>query len=465
MWLACTVVATFGSSHLCFPLFPTTVLPNRSSALIEGGSNIFRPYIIKTLSNGERVGVCGITTKTKTELSSFPDPGTTLRLETVAATECAQNLTSLGVNKIVLLTHIGYSNDLNLMATIPNVDVVVGGDSHTLLGDNSTFVGANFFPSGPYATMVGNVCVVQAWEYGKIVGRLDVQFNTAGVVTSCAGVPQIPFGSTGSSAYQVISVPATANTFLNPTQADAMTASLLARGIFANVSSDQAVVDAIAPFKSALAVSGARVAGTANTSICHGRSQQPQTLCPGRDLSSCLGGGGVCYLVAQGFLFNAPNADFALQNSGGCRTDIVQGNITYASLFTVLPFANTLVTLNVTGAQIKSALEDSANFFLNTTLGGGTGSYPFAAGLRWKANYSAPFGSRFTDIEMNRRLRGTWTPLNLANNYIVVTNSFVGLGRDGYFTFLQPSIQASYVDTYIEYAQVSRRCAQLLDLF
>jgi 5'-nucleotidase / UDP-sugar diphosphatase len=431
----------------------SAVLPNRSSALIEGGSNIFRPYIIKTLSNGERVGICGITTKVKTEQSSFPDPGTTLRLETVAATECAQNLTGLGVNKIVLLTHIGYSNDLNLMATIPNVDVVVGGDSHTLLGNTTSFSAANLLPLGPYATMVGNVCVVQAWEYGKIVGRLDVRFNAAGLVTSCAGVPQIPFGSTGS-AYQLLSVPATPTTFLSASLSETLTTSLLARGIFANVSSDQAVVDAIAPYKSALSVAGARVIGSANTSICHNIAQAAKPLCPNRDLSTCLGGGGVCNLVAQGFLFNAPTADVAIQNSGGCRTDIQEGNITFSSIFAILPFANTLVTLNLTGAQIKLVLEDSINFYLNTTIGGGVGSFPFSAGLRYRINNTAPFGSRFSNIEVNRRLKGTWAPINPASYYIVVTNSFIAQGRDGYFTFLQPDVKASYLDLFVEYAQV-----------
>jgi 5'-nucleotidase / UDP-sugar diphosphatase len=59
-------------------------------------------------------------------------------------------------------------------------------------------------------------------------------------------------------------------------------------------------------------------------------------------------------------------------------------------LFEILPFANTLVKFNMTGAQIKSVLEDSVNFFLNEIIGGGTGSYPYAAGLRWAVNYSAP---------------------------------------------------------------------------
>jgi hypothetical protein len=89
-----------GLFDLLHTILDRSVVPNKESELIEDGSNIFQPYIVKKLSNGERVGVCGITTKTKTEQSSSPDLGTTLRLESIAAAECTQNLTSLGLNKI-----------------------------------------------------------------------------------------------------------------------------------------------------------------------------------------------------------------------------------------------------------------------------------------------------------------------------------------------------------------------------
>jgi 5'-nucleotidase / UDP-sugar diphosphatase len=147
-----------------------------------------------------------------------------------------------------------------------------------------------------------------------------------------------------------------------------------------------------------------------------------------------------------------PRPTFAIQNSGGCRESIPAGDITYGLLFKILPFANTLVKFNMTGAQIKSVLEDSVNFFLNETIGG-TGSYPYAAGLRWAVNYTAPFGSRFSEIEVNRRLDERWTPLDAEETYTVVTNSFVGEGRDGYFSRLEPTVQATYVDTFVEYVR------------
>ncbi|NLZ40503.1 MAG: NADH-quinone oxidoreductase subunit NuoB, partial [Comamonadaceae bacterium] len=40
-----------------------------------------------------------------------------------------------GVDKIIALTHVGYPRDMELIAKIPGVDVVVGGHTHTLLSN------------------------------------------------------------------------------------------------------------------------------------------------------------------------------------------------------------------------------------------------------------------------------------------------------------------------------------------
>ena len=56
------------------------------------------------------------------------------------------------------------------------------------------------------------------------------------------------------------------------------------------------------------------------------------------------------------FLRASKRADVALQNAGGVRTAIVAGTITMNTAFTVLPFTNVLVELEVTGAQIVAAL-------------------------------------------------------------------------------------------------------------
>ena len=86
-------------------------------------------------------------------------------------------------------------------------------------------------------------------------------------------------------------------------------------------------------------------------------------------------------------------------------------------------------------------------------LAGGDGSYPFAAGLRYGIDYTKAFGERILNLEYNVRLEGSWADLDLEDTetlYLVVTNSFIASGRDGYFTF---SELGNGIDTFNEYGQ------------
>lgn len=84
--------------------------------------------------NDHKVGVVGIDIRQKTLVSSNPDDGTDLLDEETVAREQVAILQEQGVDVIILLTHIGLGNDLSTIATIPGVDIVVGGDSHTFMG-------------------------------------------------------------------------------------------------------------------------------------------------------------------------------------------------------------------------------------------------------------------------------------------------------------------------------------------
>jgi 5'-nucleotidase/UDP-sugar diphosphatase len=79
----------------------------------------------------------------------------------------------------------------------------------------------------------------------------------------------------------------------------------------------------------------------------------------------------------------------------------------------------------MTGDQIRRVIEDSINFFLDATIGDGEGSYAFAAGLRYDIDYTAAFGSRITNLEVNKRLEETWGPINSTATYTVVTHNYI----------------------------------------
>ncbi len=89
-----------------------------------------------------------------------------------------------------------------MVAELTGIDAVVGGDSHSLLGD---FAAYGLTSEGPYPTQVTDadgkpVCVVQAWQYSHVVGHLTVDFDAAGDVTSCEGTPYLMLGNVNSVA-------------------------------------------------------------------------------------------------------------------------------------------------------------------------------------------------------------------------------------------------------------------------
>jgi 2',3'-cyclic-nucleotide 2'-phosphodiesterase (5'-nucleotidase family) len=49
--------------------------------------------------------------------------------------------------------------------------------------------------------------------------------------------------------------------------------------------------------------------------------------------------------------------DIAFQNSGGIRADVPAGPITIADIYAISPFNNTLVVFEMTGSEVKQALE------------------------------------------------------------------------------------------------------------
>lgn len=127
-----------------------------------------------------------------------------------------------------------------------------------------------------------------------------------------------------------------------------------------------------------------------------------------------------------------------------------QGNFTVNDAYTLLPFSNTMYNLVMTGTQIKQVLEDAINYYLDPS--GSWGAYPRASGLRFDVNEAKEFGHRVSNLEVNPRLAGSWTPIDMDKRYTIVTNNYIATPRDGYFEFGNVP-EEDRLDTYVEYAQ------------
>lgn len=113
----------------------------------------------------------------------------------------------------------------------------------------------------------------------------------------------------------------------------------------------------------------------------------------------------------------ASGADIAMQNPGGMRANLPAGTITRGLIYAVMPFDNTIVTLKLTGAEVRKALEQG--------LGGGRVTQ--VGGIRYTYDESQPPGSRVGVITL-----ADGKPLDDAATYKVAVNNFMATGGDNY---------------------------------
>ena len=134
-----------------------------------------------------QLAVIGATTETTPSISS-PGEGTIF----TDVTKAVQNTVDLirsttNITRIAAITHIGYAEDQRLAKETSGLHLIMGGHSHTPLGN---FSGA----AGPYPTIVENkdgdeVFIVTAYRWGEYLGYIDVTYDANGKVLAYHGAP------------------------------------------------------------------------------------------------------------------------------------------------------------------------------------------------------------------------------------------------------------------------------------
>ena len=432
------------------------VKPKVGTALAPITTNDYiKPYRIKQVS-GVQVGIVGITVKGKTQQSSRPLSTTVFEDEVTAAQRTINELKQQGVTNIVLLTHQGYAADKAMASQLTDVDVIIGGDSHSLLGD---FTALGITGSeGNYPTVTRNkdgdqVCIGQSFEYNKVIGEMTISFDGYGRVSDCKGQASFVIGTSfkqpnpaGSATFAAVSDTTRTNIL---TQLSSIPA-IRALDVNATASS------ILSQFSGQVAAKKAEVISQVTQPLClvrvPGESTNRSTGVAGCESANTLArGSDISQVVAEAFLAGSLRADAAIQNGGGVRAAVKTGPISFNDALTVLPFSNVLVELTMTGTQIKSVLEDALDFQLASSSN--TGAHPYAAGLRWDLDMSQAKGNRITNLEVRNRTTGMYSLISPSSSYIVVTNDFIASGKDGYTTFGAIYNSGAYVNTYLLYSQ------------
>lgn len=139
-------------------------------------------------------------------------------------------------------------------------------------------------------------------------------------------------------------------------------------------------------------------------------------------------------VIADGMVdyTSSAGAQLALMNPGGIRADLIfsassggeaPGQVTYGEVFTVQPFNNLVVTVTLTGAQLKEVLEQQFAGYAGQST---TRILQVSDGFTYTYTASAALGSRVSAMALNG------TPLDPAGTYRVSTNDFLANGGDGF---------------------------------
>jgi 2',3'-cyclic-nucleotide 2'-phosphodiesterase (5'-nucleotidase family) len=259
------------------------------------GELLLPPYRIYDF-RGARIAVFGVTVpspeyKAAVEGLDFKDPYETAKRLVPELKKQA--------DIIVALSHLGWGEDERLAKEVPEIDVIVGGHSHT----RAVVPKLVRHGEAPHAFWIGGTIIVQAFEKGAELGRLDLRLRRNG-------------GLFTLMSYKGELLPITSKLADDPQTAK--------------------VVDR---YYRPISKRYSEVIGEATETLYDDRSGESSVL----NL--------VCDAIRE-----TTGAEIAVYGIGGIRADILKGPIRVWDIATVLPFTNKLVVMDLTGAQIKQII-------------------------------------------------------------------------------------------------------------
>lgn len=276
-------------------------------------AEMVKPSVIKE-TGGQKIGFIGADTPDLESLC-LPENLQPLKLKSKGVDwyrpikQEVEKLKGEGVNKIIILSHCGLDKEREMAKNIPDVDVVIGGHSHSRLEHAEVFEHPG----------VGTTMVVQTGSYGRTLGDLHLAFDKSGkLVFPATNYHLIPITD---RIYEDADLKAYADEKLQP-----------------------------------LLALRKEILGLAETDFDNRWFNFTW--------DSPLGD-----LVADA-VYNAGKkygATIAFENRGGIRARIEKGNITAEDVEEMLPFDNRLTVATISGEVLLKNLEHSVGF----TGGGG----------------------------------------------------------------------------------------------
>ncbi|EBB9310379.1 bifunctional UDP-sugar hydrolase/5'-nucleotidase [Salmonella enterica] len=359
------------------------------------GERLFKPWAIFTRQD-IKIAVIGLTTDDTAKIGN-PEYFTDIEFRKPAE-EAKVVIQELNMNEkpdvIIATTHMGhYDNgdhgsnapgDVEMARSLPagSLAMIVGGHSQDpvcMASENKKQV--NYVPGTPCAPDKQNgICIVQAHEWGKYVGRADFEFRN---------------GEMKMVNYQLIPV----NLKKKVTWDNGKSERVL---YTPEIAENPQMLSLLTPFQNKGKAQLEVKIGSVNGLLEGDRSKV-------RFVQTNMGR---VILAAQ---IARTGADFGVMSGGGIRDSIEAGDITYKSVLKVQPFGNIVVYADMSGKEVVDYLTAVAQMKPDS------GAYPQFANVSFVAKEG-----KLTDL----KIKGE--PVDPAKTYRMATLSFNATGGDGY---------------------------------
>lgn len=392
--------------------------PMLSANIYENGARMFAPYKVFDI-DGLRVGVMGLTTEDTAKMVSPENIKTVeFRNPIDEARKLVPELRTKA-DVVIAATHMGhYENgnhgtnapgDVTMARSVNGIDLVVGGHTQNpacMKAEN--VLDREYVPGTPCRPDRQNgTWIVQAHEWGKYVGRADFEYrNGEFKLVKYALIPVNLMKSVKAADGKTTKVPYTEQiaedkdmlALLQPYQ-DFGQQKLMAEigSVDARLEGDRAVVRS----------------KPASMAVLIGLAMMEKT-----------------------------RADFAIVNSGGVRDSLPPGKLTYKDVLKVLPFANTIITVDLSGKEVIDYLNAMAR------MTAGSGGFAQFAGVRMVIT---------NGVVTSASINGA--PVDDARTYRMVNNKFSAEGGDGYpkLTDHRTYVDTGYMDADVLRAYITAR--------
>ncbi len=360
--------------------------------VFKEGTNARPNWMVPTVmlsAKGMDIGVIGVTSVyTPTIVMAGNTAGLEFRDAGPVVVDLATELREAGAEMIVVLAHMpdvygGAVSGEMVGVARPGVDLIISGHSH----------------SG-YTGKINGIPIIQQYSSGTAIGVSNLSYDRV-------------YDGVANSTTQVVT---TWNEGVTP---------------------DPEIAALIADYQAEIAPIVNAVKATTLGEISRGPDRYSMEVPMGD-------------LIADAQAWKS-GTQIAFMNPGGIRADIKYAtyphDITYGDFFTVQPFDNKMVTMDLTGAQLYALLEQQFKPPQSSI------KLLQVSGIKYTFNLALPVGSRITSLT----LTDGWPILPDATLYSVACNEFIATGGDGFTTFLGGTnvtrIGVSDLDALIDYVQ------------